>query len=135
MGHPAGHGGFFPFCFLATTATCCLRSFFPPLLLFFSSSLSQQHQVGYEELSRWQLFEFPLLRLLRKGEVTENLLQFLVAFREPYLPKPAEQPSSSSGLLLLFKARSELPCCSAASVQRDGCVLWLALNLLRGLFR
>lgn len=79
---------FFPFCFFfCYNCYVFLEVFFSHHLCLSSPLLfPQQHKVGYLELSRWQLFEFPLLQQLRKGEVTENLLQFLLAFREPYLP-------------------------------------------------
>lgn len=105
--------------------------------LCFSSPVlfPQQHEVGYLELSRWQLFEFPLLQLLRKGEVTEkfpavssSLQGTLSSLNSQAALQQVRTSVALQGMfpvVVVWSADRELSCLEA-SVERDSCVLWLA---------
>lgn len=78
-------------CFLATDVTGSWRSLSPPICVSSPVFFPQQHKVGYCRV--------PCLALL--GEATENLPQFLLAFREPYRASTAKQPTTRLGSVAL----------------------------------
>lgn len=65
----------------------------------FSSPIVPLLQFSFLSSTRWDIAEFPVLQLL--GQATENLPQFLLAFRGPYRASTAKQPTTRLGSVAL----------------------------------
>lgn len=145
MRHPAGRWGFFPFYFLATTATCSLRSFFSPFVLLFSSSLSSAAWGWTFRAIQVAAFWVPFITMAQKGwsnrkspavssslQGTISSLNSQAALQQVRISVALQ---SMFSVVVVWRVDGELSCCLEASVERDSRVLWSAYYLLLELFR